>query len=311
VSRVEDYVAPLLQDTPTDESKRDPSKYYVDEYVKFVNALQFISNLAQLTAISATPKALVAPPGIKAFKAQLLEKYKGKLHDPVELSKFEDELLAYDKEFLKDDPAFGSFLSGKILHTARKKMFLNIGADKGFTDSLEVIPVTNSLEEGWPTDPTEYTAMMNSLRSGSFSRGAETVKGGVSAKVLLRAANNYTIQDTDCQTKLGITRLYDDKVIGKLIGRYVIVNGSATLIESEEQARQYLDKKILVRSPMYCRLEGPNLCRICAGEKLFKFPTGITIPLTEISSIILATSLKAMHSNVLSTAKIELNKHFT
>lgn len=311
VSKVEDIVAAKLQNTPKEGEERSQTLFYVDEYVKFVNALQFISNLSQLTSISATPKALVPPTGIEEFKKTLLVKYEGKLHDPVELSKFEDELLAFDKEFLEDDPAFGTFLSGKLLHTARKKMFLSIGADKGFTDSLDVIPVTDSLQNGWPTDPVKFTALQNSLRSGSFSRGAETVKGGVSAKVLLRAANNYTIQDNDCQTKLGITRTFDQQSIHKLVGRYVIEGVKVTLIDSEDKAKAYLDREILVRSPMYCRMDGPNLCRICAGEKLFKFPTGITIPLTEISSIILATSLKAMHSNVLSTAKLSPEKHFT
>lgn len=311
VKKIENTVAPKLQDTPKEGVGRNQAVFYVDEYVKFVDSLQFISNLSQLLSISATPKALVAPTGIVEFKQQLLAKYEGKLHDPVELSKFEDELLAFDKEFLKDDPAYGTFLSGKILHTARKKMFLSIGADKGFSDSLDVIPVTNSLEEGWPADPVQFTALMNSTRSGSFSRGAETVKGGVSAKVLLRAANNYTIQDTDCGSKLGISRIFDETIINKLVGRYLVSKDTPLLIEKIDQANQYLNKKIIVRSPMYCRLEGPNICRVCAGEKLFKFPTGVTIPLTEISSIILATSLKAMHSNVLSTAKLEPEKHFT
>jgi len=317
VSSIEAYIAPKLLDTPMNDynvidtiHQRDPKSFYVDEYIRFIDALQFISNLSLLTTWSATPKSLVSPPGLKEFKDQLLIKYQGRLTDPIELSKYEQELLDFDREFLKDDPAYGTFLKGKILHTARKKMYLSVGADKGFTDSLDVVPVTNSLEEGWPTDPVQFTAMMNSLRSGSYSRGSETVKGGVSAKVLLRAANNYTIVDTDCGSLLGITRTFHTPTIHKLIGRYVLAK-TPVLVSSIEEAQQYLDSKIIVRSPMYCRLEGPNLCRICAGEKLFKFPTGITIPLTEISSIILATSLSAMHSNTLSISTLDIHKHFT
>ena len=71
-----------------------------------------------------------------------------------------------------------------------------MGAEGGnFTDKVTITPVINSLQEGWPTDPVEFTAMMNGLRYASFSRGSETVKGGVSAKYLLRAGNNFKIVD--------------------------------------------------------------------------------------------------------------------
>lgn len=318
VKKIEDSLAPLLTDTPLDDNgdidetaTRDPSKIYVDEYIKFIDALQFMSNLSTLTAWSATPKSLVQPDGLVEFKQQLLQKYEGKLTDPVELSKFEQELLEYDRQFLEDDPAYGTFLQGKILHTARKKMFLTIGSDRDFKDSLSVTPVINSLQDGWPTTETEFTAMLNGSRIGSFSRGAETVKGGVSAKILLRAGNNYTIEDTDCQSPLGIRRVFNSKTVSKLVGRYQITSKGPVLIENEEQAQSLLNNKIILRSPMYCRLDGARLCRVCAGEKLFKFPTGITIPLTEISSIILATSLKAMHVSSLTTAKLSLEEHFS
>lgn len=318
VPKIENFIAPLLMDTPLtnngqvdEQAQRDPSKIYVDQYVKFIDALQFISNLSSLAAWSATPKSLVAPTGLKEFKEQLLQQYEGKLNDPVELSKFEQALLDYDQKFLEDDPAYGTFLQGKILHTARKKMFLSIGSDRDFKDSLTVTPVTDSLQDGWPTTETEFTAMLNGSRIGSFSRGAETVKGGVSAKILLRAGNNYTIEDTDCQSTLGIRRIFTDKTIQKLVGRYQVTNNGPVLIETEEQAKALLNSKIILRSPMYCRLGHAQLCRVCAGEKLFKFPTGITIPLTEISSIILATSLKAMHVSSLTTAKLSLQEHFS
>lgn len=318
VPKIETIIAKSLKDTPLDELgnineslKTDTISVYTDEYIKFIDSLQFISNLAQLATWSSTPKGLVKPTGLEEFKQSLLKKYEGKLTDPVELSKFEQELLEFDDEFLKDDPAYGTFLKGKILHTARKKMFLSIGADNDFKNSLEVTPVTNSLEDGWPSDPTEFTAVINGSRIGSFSRGAETVKGGVSAKILLRAGNNYIIEDTDCNSTLGITRVFTEKTIDKLVGRYLLTPKGPVLVEDQEQARSLLNNKILLRSPMYCRLDGSRICRICSGEKLFKFPTGITIPLTEISSIILATSLKAMHQNTLTTAKLDLLTHFT
>lgn len=311
VGAIEDKVAVKLLDTPEDDSQRRPDAYYVDEYVRFVDSLQFISSLSQLTTLSATPKTIVAPPGIKEFKQQLLKKYAGKLSDPVELAKFEGELKAFDEKYLADDPSNGTFVSGKIKNIARKKMFLALGGEEGFDDKLDLVPITNSLDEGWPRDPVQYTAMMNSLRAGSYARGSDTVKGGVSAKYLLRAANNYTIEDGDCGSKLGIHRNFDEKQVEQLIGRYVFQGTRWVLVENKEQAQNYVSKSVIVRSPMYCKLEGERICKVCAGHKLAKFPTGLTIPLTEISSILLDAFMKKMHGKVLSTAKLKINQAFS
>lgn len=311
VVTIEDIIAKRLLDTPESPEKRSEMDFHVDEYLKFVDSLSFIKSLSFLCSISATRKSVLPPTGIKEFKQALLKKYEGKLTDPVELTKFEKELMAFDDAFLKDDPGYGTFLKGKVKDTARKKMYLNLGAEMAFTNNMKVEPVIPSLNEGWPTDPKAYSAMMNGSRAASYSRGAETVKGGVSAKYLLRSANNFHIQDTDCKTTLGIHRLYTESIIEQLIGRYVVDKNTSVHIENKNAAANYLNKEIIVRSPMYCRLDGDNICKVCAGDNINKYPTGVTIPLTEISSIILNSNLKLMHTNALSTAKLDIRKAFT
>jgi len=308
VGKLEENIANKLKSTPNSDAERSSEYFYVDEYVKFVDSLQFLSTLTQISTWAATPKGIVAPTGIEEFKAKLIEKYGETLRDPVTLAKFEAELLAFDDEFLKDDPANGTFVAGKIKHTARKKMFLAMGSEQNFTGSQIAVPVTNSLKEGWPTDPERFTAAMNGLRIGSFSRGAETVKGGVSAKYLLRAANNFKIVDTDCGSTLGIRRSYKEDNYETLVGRYVIQGTKSVLVENKEQAGNYLGQRLAVRSPMYCKLQGDTICKICAGVKFAQFPTGLTIPLTEISAIILTASLKMMHVSNTTTAKLRLKE---
>lgn len=308
VSGLEEKIAEKLQNTPGEGQPRSTEYYYVDEYIRFVDSLQYLSTLTQISTWAATPKGIVAPPGIKAFKAELIKKYGDSLRDPVQLAKFEQELLNYDSRFLEDDPANGTFLAGKIKHTARKKMFLAMGAEQNFTGSQKAVPVTNSLSEGWPTDPERFTASMNGLRIGSFSRGAETVKGGVAAKYLLRAANNFKINDTDCGSLLGIRRYYSQENYTALVGRYVVSSGKSVLVENKDQAGNYLNQRLAVRSPMYCKLKGDNICKVCAGVRFAKFPSGLTIPLTEISAIILNASLKMMHVSNTTTAKLRLKE---
>lgn len=312
VSVIENIIAKKLKDTPKKEEDRSNVDFHVDEFNKFTDSLQFISSLSMLCVWSATPKSITAPPGIEEFKKGLLEKYKGKLNDPVELAKFEKELLDFDAEYLKGDPADGTFISGKIKNIARKKMFLSLGAEQiYFEERPDVYAITKSLDEGWPTDIQDYVELMNGLRIGSFARGAETVNGGVAAKSLLRAGNNIVIRDIDCGTQLGIHRFFESSEMIQLVGRYVFNGNKVILIENEEIAKEFVNKDIILRSPMFCKLEGQNYCRICAGENLAKYPEGVSIALTEISSIILAASMAAMHGKPLLIAKIELNKAFT
>lgn len=306
ISKLEDDIAKKLLDTPKAEAERSTTDYYVDEYVKFVDSLQYISTLTQLATVSATRKTITAPTGIKEFKEGLIAKYGETLTDPVILAKYEAELLAFDEAYMEGDPANNTFVAGKIKHTARKKMFLSMGAELQFNASQKVTPVTNSLQEGWPTDPKNFTAAMNGLRVGSFSRGAETVKGGVSAKYLLRAANNFKIVDTDCGTKLGVTRFYTKDTTPQLQGRYIVLGSKPQFVENIEQANNQVNKVLTVRSPMYCKLKGDNICKVCAGDHLAQYPNGLTIPLTEISAIILTASLKLMHTSSTTTAKLRL-----
>jgi hypothetical protein len=311
VSKYEDIIVTKLKDTPLTETERSNTEYYVDEYVKFTDAMLFVRTLASIVSQSATKKNITQPTGIDKFKKDLVEKYKGKLDDATELVKFENELKDFDTAYLADDPTTGKFTKGKIKNIARKKMFLALGQELSFSENSVQKPVINSLRDGWPTDPEQLTAMYNGSRTGSYFRGSETVKGGVAAKMLLRAANSFTISNTDCGSKLGMRRIYDKNNAKQLVGKTIVNNGIGKIVLDKETAEAYIGKNITVRSPMYCKLKGDTICKICAGDKLAQLPTGISIPLTEISGIMLMASMKRMHGVVLSTAKISLDKHFS
>jgi len=307
---VENYIATYLHDNPKENEERTLDYFYVDEYLKFIDALQYISTFTQLCTWSVTRKGLLAPTGIKEFKATLLKKYEGKLTNPVEMANFEKELMDFDNKYLEGDPANNTFITGKIKLEARRKQFLSMGGESAFSKNLTVTPITTSLDDGISTQPDAFVAEMNSIRIGSYQRGAETVKGGVTAKYLLRAGNNFHIVDTDCGTKLGIHRRFTKSNAASLVGRYII-DSKLVHMENINDTSNYLDKEVIVRSPLYCKLTGDNICKICAGDNINKYPTGITIPLTEISGIILLSSLKAFHSNSTAVTKLKLKEAFT
>lgn len=305
---IEERIAPLLQDATEDNSKREPGKYYVDEYLKFCKAVSFIEQLAKIFAQSVTRAGMLPPPGREKVRKELLEKYKGKLNDPVEMVKFQDELRAFDNAYLKEnDPSYGKFMSGSKILGAHLKTYLTQGGESNeFTGQLSITPITQPLEQGIDLTPEKFTAVANTIRYGSYSRGAETVNGGVVAKALMTALDTWRITPGDCKATLGTQYQYGAKKVKELVDRYVIENGKPILIETEEQAKAYIDKVVFVRSPQYCRRPGTETCEVCAGRILAKYPNGQVVPAMEVSSGIMSDSLKKMHNTTASTKTMEL-----
>lgn len=302
--QVEDLIASKLKDTPEPGEERSDDYYYVDELVIFSNNMAMVRDLSQICVYAATEKNIVAAPGIQAFKKERLAFYGDRIKDPVVLAQLEKELQAYDEQFIKDDPSYGVFLSGKVKNVSRKKMFIMLGAEESFKQKQTVNPILNSLEEGVPTDPEGFTDSMNGIRIGSYSRGAETVKGGVAAKILLRAIGNFRIVEEDCGTQTGIDRYFTTDNVHQLVGRFYLNGKEWVLVETKEQAQPLIGKHLIVRSPMYCLSEGDTICQHCAGQRLSYNKEGLSIAATEISSILLYTSMKAMHAKQLKIAKM-------
>lgn len=304
--KLEDLIASKLQDSPDNETDKTDEYFYADELIIFRDRHLYLREIASLCVWSATEKVLTPAPGIREFKANLYKEYEGRLHDPVVLTEFEGKLKAFDAEYTKGDKAERGFLSGKVKDNARRKLFLCMGAEQTFSNSMHVTPVINSLDEGIPTDPKQFVAVWNGSRFGSFSRGSETVKGGVSAKILLRALNNFKIVKGDCGSKRYLETTFDKSDVQQLVGRTIIRDGKLTQVKKSDLP-ELIGESIKLRSPARCTMDGDQICSVCAGERLSYNPEGIPAAVTEISSIILTTSLKAMHSQVLSTGKYELS----
>jgi len=305
---VESDVAKTLQSIPKEGTPRDPKLYYVDQLWAFSTGVSMLETLSTIIAHSVTAAGMVGAPGRQAFKKELLKSYEGKLTDPVQMASFEKGLQDFDDDYLKkNDPSYGKFMSGKKVKGSRMAMFMTQGGESnGFVQDMSVTPIIPALEDGISLDAESFTATSNSIRYSSFARGAETINGGVVSKGLNRAADNWRITEGDCGTKLGIHLLCRGSETKDLVGRYVLIQGKPVLVETEADATTYESKGIIVRSPQYCSRPGTQTCAICAGLALSKFPTGLPIPLMEVSGGILNDSLKVMHNTGLSTATLSL-----
>lgn len=299
ISSLEGEIATLLS------NKKIP----VDQYLEWVDNAMFVTDLSRITTVSATEKNLLPPKGIKEFKAKTMKEFVEKYgedwgRDRSKVVEFENILKAYDTEYLQGDPSLGILVSGKVKDGARTKMFLTFGSELAFDKKSGAGKiVVQSLLEGYPKDKENLVNMFNTSRSGSFDRGKETQKGGSAAKDILRATSSIKITNKDCGTQVTKLKVITKDNHGHISNRY-IMEGTTPKLVTDSTA--YIGKVVRLRSPQYCKEKNASICPICAGESLAKYPTGISIIMTDISAILLATSMAAMHFKALQTIDFDI-----
>ncbi len=310
LGRIEAFILRKFEDEPATAAERKPDVFYVSEYLRYEEVMFYLRSFSQLCVWAATRKTILPPPGLKEFKAQLLKQYEGQLNDLSVIAKIDAALVAFDAEWLKGDPGGEKFLlGGGARAIKRKKKFLMHGAEVGMQENAVTGElVANSLEEGW--DLSKFPVMNNSLRSGSFDRGAQTALGGVSVKWLFRASNNLRIAADDCQSKMGSPATLTKGLLSRLVGKTIVTPQGQVKIDAEETAGAYLGQRVLVRNPMYCNMEYTDYCKTCLGDKLAVNPYGLSVTVAEYGSAFLNIFLKKMHGTQLATAKVNLEEIF-
>lgn len=305
--KVEKLIERHLVDDPEEGVTLAPDAIPVSEYKKFSEAMFALAGFTQLCVPSATPRTMTTDPRIAQRRAELLEQYSDRLHDPVVQSMIDQELIAMDKAWVEGDDGMGFYIKDKSFNVVRKKMFIYQGSEKGFDIQGDFIP--QSLEEGW--DPKFLPAMANSLREGSYNRGSLTALGGVAAKYNNRVFQNTRITEPDCGSPYGLTVTVTQLNHRDFVSSYIARPTSAPIELTDENIGSYIGKTIKLRSPVYCRTEGANFCATCMGKALAEAPDAIGAMAGSIGSTFMYIMLKAMHGKSLSTAKFDLDSHLT
>ena len=281
---------------------------YVFEYLKFTAAMFSLSAYTQLCVPASTEKSITPPPGVIELRNRLLQENKDRLHDPAVIAMIDKQLIAYLRDWLKDDPSMG-FLTDKSLNNVRRKLYLMGGAESGMESGTSVSLIKESLSEGW--NPDNFAIMNTSSRAGSFSRGAQTELGGEATKWLFRASSNMLVAGDDCGSNLGVLI---NAPLGKerdLIGFTVIEgNGKQTKV-TQDNVETYLGKTLRKRSPMFCKMTKTDFCKVCVGERLSLSPNGLSVAVADYGSTFMLVSMKAMHDTSVKVAKMNYKAAFT
>jgi hypothetical protein len=301
IKGIEKEIERRLTTNPEFQGKKETipdNPIYVSEYLNYIDAILSLEGFSQLCVPSATRKTMTRDPRIPEIRAALLEKYKDSLDDPATIAKIDEELVKVDKEWMKGDLGEGFYHKAKSFEVVRKKAHLMHGAESGFQDGQKVDLVKNSLSEGW--DIEKLPSMVNSLREGTYSRGAMTALGGESTKTINRIFQNTAIKESDCGSKLGWEREITKNNAKQYIGFFRIVpSGTEEITEANHE--KFIGKTITLRTPMFCKTPKTGFCETCMGKKLSENPNALGALAAEVGSTLMLLMMGAMHGKSLKT----------
>lgn len=304
IPAIEKIILDRWDDTaPFDPDNDDPhtAPIRTSEYKRFNEAVGQLPGFSQLCVPSATRKTMTADPAMIKRRDELLLQHKDRLHDPVVLAEILDELTKMDRAWMKGDPGERFYIKDKSYDVVRLKTFIMQGISSGFGEAGELIPT--SLDEGW--DISKLPAMVNQLRDGSYSRGAQTALGGVVAKDNNRIFQNSTIAEDDCGSKRGLPVVMSAAKAPHYQGNYMLDDDGVVRL-TEENLKTLYGKTIEVRSPIYCHTSGPNYCAKCMGDRIASTPQALSTYASDVGSMFLSLFMAAMHGKSLKTAELDL-----
>ena len=264
-----------------------------------VNATQFITGLTQICVPSASEKALTTDPAIKKRKRELIQQHQHEINNPSVITKIEKELIAMDKQWLADDDAYWFYIrSGKSFSVNRKKMHVLYGGEADFADPNKMTFLGNSLQEGWELD--KMSLYVNSIRGGTYSRGAATALGGEKVKKFQQVFQNARISEQDCGTTRAALFWITGFNYKDFIGRYVWKDKGWVPLD-ETTLKGAIGTRLPIRSPLYCLTKKTDFCEKCVGASVSLNPGAIMMLTATIGSVFMSVSMAAMHGKELAT----------
>lgn len=279
------------------------------------NTMQWMMPFEDVLSPNHTEKMIACTKAIDAKKQELLEKYKNKVDagDIATVSEIEKELLAFAKDYLKDDPAYDTILSGAggKFENNFKNMYVMKGAimnpDPYATKKYDI--VTSNYLDG--VTPDEYSIIAGSATYGAYSRGKKTADGGFWEKLFISAYQHIQLdpKGSDCGTKRHITVDLDEDNIDDYMYCYVIKdNGELELIDSKTK-NKFIGKRVNMRFASMCESK-TGICNMCAGELLYVGAQNIGVTMAQIPDRLKNICMKSFHDSTVQTTTFDAMKAF-
>ena len=272
-------------------------KIDVEDLKQWENLCQWLMPFETILSPQFTEALITAPKVLNKKREELFKKYKKEIDEGnVDVvSEIEKELIAYAKEYLKDDPSFDTFDSGALADWSNnfKNMFIMKGAmrdpDPNAKQAYKI--VKGNYIDGIPAE--EYSTIAGGTVEGAYARGKKTENGGYLEKLFVAAYQHIVLDKpgSDCGTKRHITVLLTPKNVYDYMYSYIIKdNGSLELMDSENY-KSYIGKKVKFRFASMCQNE--HICNKCAGELFYKLDNPrVGVSMSQIPDVLKLRSMK-------------------
>lgn len=288
-----------------DRSKVPAGKVCATQVWRHLDVMfDIIANMALLCSQTASEGILTVAPEVIELRDRLLAENKDKLKDLSVVADIIQQVVAADRESLKDDPAFNFLYSGKAFDVVRLRTQIMHGVEHSFEQDGSFALITRSLAEGWDFD--FFAEMNNSSRDGSFNRGALTALGGEAVKFFYRRYQNSKLVAGDCGTKVYIPRRIDRTNYRRVIGNSYVEQGRLIKITAEV-AEKLLGKVVEMRDPGGCVAGGFDYCEVCFGDVLKNSPDAIANIMADVASQMMYIFMKKMHGTAIKTTRYDFN----
>lgn len=296
---VEQIFVERMLDDPLPPMRMEEDKLYVFNWLRFGKAVGDIAGY-ELFVPSVTEKSLQAPANNVKLRDELFAAAGDNIDDPVEQARIQDALVAnYIEHQLKGDPAEGFLYKKKSLNTALKRMFVIHGPEAGFSEGGRATLIKNSLDEG--LDITKYPDMVNSLRAGSYYRGALTALAGEDVDLMGRIFQNARIVKDFCGTQ----NTFDVVIDKRRLGRTLLDDGTPVKITADNLSK-YDGKLYGIFAPAYCLTPRGDVCTVCMGDKVSEYPDSLGSMISEIPSTMMAVMMGSAHAKELKTTPLDV-----
>lgn len=247
-------------------------------------------------------------PEVEKRKEELCKKYEKELAEGNidVMTKISDDLIAYAKELLKDDPGMDLYTSGDLdfSNNYRNNSIIKGAVQNKITGGFDF--VKTSFMDG--IDIKDLPAHANSILASQYPASIATADAGYMGKKLLALLQMMEIDEdgTDCGTKNLIPLTITGYNKGFVNGVYISEGGQEKLL-TEDNINSYVGKTVMMRSPMSCKND--KICSKCAGT-LFAM-LGVKhagLFAVNISHSALNLGLKAKHNSTIDLAILDPDK---
>ena len=245
---------------------------------------------------------------IEKKKAELCKKYAKELEEKnVDvMTQISDELIAYAKELLKDDPGMDLYTSGDLDfgNNYKNNSIIKGAVMNKITGEFDFI--STSFMDG--IDVKDIPAHSNSILASQYPASIATADAGYMGKRLIALLQMMDVdaEGTDCGTKNLIPITITSANKSNLVYRWFVENGTEKLLD-QNNINNYVGKTLMMRSPMSCL--GEKICSKCAGKLYYMLGVEHAgLFAAQISHAALNLGLKAKHNSVVELYNLNPDK---